>query len=258
MPNRIIKESICTSDTIDTLSWFEEVLFYRLMVNCDDFGRFDGRPTIIKNRLFPLKDNLTIKTVSAALTSLANSGLVAMYEFDGKPYLYLPTWNKHQSVRAKKSKYPSPDDGLQANEIKCNHVKANVPVIQSYSYSESESNISTTPQSAAVLTMPLVDKTEYEIFQADINEWAETYPAVDVLQQLREMRSWCNANPKNMKTRNGVRRFINGWLSKEQDRGGSRSVAPKQPSRTAPPPDASKREKAPDYLPEWAEGRYDD
>ena len=31
MPNRIIKESICTSDSIAELGWFEEVLFYRLI-----------------------------------------------------------------------------------------------------------------------------------------------------------------------------------------------------------------------------------
>lgn len=48
MPNRIIKESICVSDSIDSLSWFEEVLFYRLIVVCDDYGRFDGRIPIIK------------------------------------------------------------------------------------------------------------------------------------------------------------------------------------------------------------------
>ena len=67
MPNRILKESICTSGSIDDLSWFEEVLFYRLIVNCDDYGRFDGRTAIIKNRLFPLKENLTVKTVSEAI-----------------------------------------------------------------------------------------------------------------------------------------------------------------------------------------------
>ena len=54
MPNRILKESICSSDSINELSWFEECLFYRLIVNCDDYGRFDGRTAIIKNRLFPL------------------------------------------------------------------------------------------------------------------------------------------------------------------------------------------------------------
>lgn len=52
MPNRILKESVCTSDTIAKLTWFEEVLFYRLIVNCDDYGRFDGRPQIVKTDCF--------------------------------------------------------------------------------------------------------------------------------------------------------------------------------------------------------------
>ena len=124
MPNRIIKESICTSDNLDGLSWFEEVLFYRLIVNCDDYGRFDGRPAIIKNRLFPLKENLTIKTVSAAINTLARAELVALYEFEGKPYLYLPTWNEHQTIRAKKSRFPAPEDGVKTSESKCMQMQA--------------------------------------------------------------------------------------------------------------------------------------
>lgn len=142
MPNRIIKESICVSESIDSLNWFEEVLFYRLIVNCDDFGRFDGRVPVVKNRLFPLKDNVTAKAVEGGINKLASIGLVRMYECDGKPYLYLPTWNDHQSVRAKRSKYPAPDDSVNAHEIICKQVQANVPVIQSESnsISESESN----------------------------------------------------------------------------------------------------------------------
>ena len=134
MPNRILKESICTSDSIDGLGWFEEVLFYRLIVNCDDFGRFDGRPAIIKNRLFPLKETLTVKAVTGAINKLASAGLVTLYVFEGKPYLYLPTWNYHQTVRAKRSKYPAPEDGCESvntSEIICNQMNANVPVIQS-------------------------------------------------------------------------------------------------------------------------------
>ena len=136
MPNRILKESICTSDSVDSLSWFEEVLFYRLIVNCDDYGRFDGRPAIIKNRLFPLKESLTTKAISKAVNTLVIAGLVVLYEFEGKPYLYLPTWNDHQNVRAKRSKYPSPEGRVIAHENICNHMYADVPVIQS----ESESN----------------------------------------------------------------------------------------------------------------------
>lgn len=145
MPNRIIKESICTSDSVDQLSWFEEVLFYRLIVNCDDFGRFDGRTAVIKNRLFPLKDNLTIKSVESAINKLASVGLVALYVFEGKPYLYLPTWNEHQTIRAKRSKYPEPEsicNQMISDDCKCsrNPIQSNPNPIQSESESESESN----------------------------------------------------------------------------------------------------------------------
>ena len=143
MPNRILKESICVSESIDSLSWFEEVLFYRLIVNCDDFGLFDGRTAVIKNRLFPLKDDLTLGTVKAAIQKLVSAGLVITYESMGKPYLYLPTWTAHQTVRAKNSKYPAPDSGnpshavgAKSSENICNQMKADVPVFdirESYS-----------------------------------------------------------------------------------------------------------------------------
>ena len=131
MPNRILKESICTSDSIDSLSWFEEVLFYRLIVNCDDYGRFDGRVSVIKNRLFPLKENITAQSVKKSIDKLATVGLVALYVFEGKPFLQLPTWEHHQIVRAKKSKYPPVPNDLNTFACNCNQMQTNVSVIQS-------------------------------------------------------------------------------------------------------------------------------
>lgn len=137
MPNRILKESICTSEQLSELTWFEEVLFYRLIVSCDDFGRFDGRVAVIKNHLFPLKENLTMKNVQNAIDKLARAGLISLYEVDGRPFLFLPTWAKHQSQRATKSKYPQPPEinckQLQANDFNC------LQMFQ-YSYSYSYSN----------------------------------------------------------------------------------------------------------------------
>lgn len=149
MPNRIIKESICTSDSIDSLNWFEEVLFYRLIVNCDDFGRFDGRIAVIKNRLFPLKENLTLKNVEAAINKLARTGLISQYyDVDGKPFLLLPTWNEHQNVRAKRSRYPEPANicnQMQADASECsrNPIQSNLnPIRESESESASARDVS--------------------------------------------------------------------------------------------------------------------
>ncbi|UYO61845.1 phage replisome organizer N-terminal domain-containing protein [Acetobacterium wieringae] len=76
------------------------------------------------------------------------------------------------------------------------------------------------PEPTVIIALPLVDKTEYVITDKQVNNWHELYPAVDVLQELRKMRGWLEANSKRGKTRNGILRFITGWLAKEQDKGG--------------------------------------
>ena len=110
MPNRILKESVCTSDTVARLSCPEsEVLFYRLVVTVDDFGCYDGRANIILARCFPLVlDRVTADDVDRWLTDLARVGLLQMYEHDGKRYVALCKWDNHQRLRAKNRKWPKP------------------------------------------------------------------------------------------------------------------------------------------------------
>lgn len=72
----------------------------------------------------------------------------------------------------------------------------------------------------------LNDKSLYPITQADVDKWAGLYPAVDILAELRKMAGWSDANPSKRKTKGGIQRFINGWLAKEQDRGGAASAPP--------------------------------
>ena len=118
MPNRILKETICTSETINELTPELEVFFYRLIVQCDDFGRFDARSSIIRSRCYPLLlDKVTDKMVIDWLNTLSDSGLIKLYEADNKKYLLITTWDKHQQMRAKRSKYPAP-------ESICNHLLA--------------------------------------------------------------------------------------------------------------------------------------
>lgn len=138
MGNRIIKESICTSASVDSLPWFEEVFFYRLIVNCDDFGRTDGRMQILKAKLFPLKDVPTGQ-IEAALARLQDAGMLIVYACSGQRYIQLSNWEKHQTVRNKKSRYPGPDAGeiirlqLKSIEINCgsNPILSNVNPTQS-------------------------------------------------------------------------------------------------------------------------------
>lgn len=153
MPNRILKDSICTSPTIDVLSRDAEVFFYRLIVQCDDYGRMDARLPILRAKCYPLQiDKVTERSIDKWLKELVDAALVTLYVVDGQTYLQMATWDRHQQVRAKRSKYPD----MIASDINCNQVTAYVPVIQSNpiqseseSESESESNVapvSATPQ----------------------------------------------------------------------------------------------------------------
>jgi len=61
----------------------------------------------------------------------------------------------------------------------------------------------------------------WEPDDADIIQWQKTYQAVDIFAELAKMESWLDANPTKRKTEKGIKRFVNSWLSRAQDRGGS-------------------------------------
>lgn len=81
-----------------------------------------------------------------------------------------------------------------------------------------EPEAASTPPVAELL---LNDGSLYPVYQPDMDKWSELYPAVDVMAELRKMVGWCDANPKKRKTKAGIRSFVNKWLAKEQDRGGT-------------------------------------
>lgn len=113
MPNRIIKDSFQTSDKIASLTDFEFRLWVSLIVSVDDAGRGDARPAIIKGHAFPLRERVTAKDINDALHGLAAKGCVSLYEVDGKPYFWFPTWTDHQRVRECKPKYPAPPENSE-------------------------------------------------------------------------------------------------------------------------------------------------
>lgn len=85
-----------------------ECLFYRLLVTVDDFGRYDGRPAMVRAHCFPIKA-ISNDQCSAFLDELVSSGLVSAYVVEGKPFLQVSKWDN--VPRAKESKFPASSDG---------------------------------------------------------------------------------------------------------------------------------------------------
>ena len=64
--------------------------------------------------------------------------------------------------------------------------------------------------------LPLASGEEFYLTKAQTAEFAALYPEVDVPEQLRAMRGWLLSNPGQRKPPEGMLRFVNGWLNKEQ------------------------------------------
>lgn len=89
--------------------------------------------------------------------------------------------------------------------------------------------LSSTPiKGAPVISLTLNDGSLHVVTQADVAHWAELYPAVDILQELRKMAGWLESNPAKRKTKRGIARFITSWLGRTQDRGGNNGFVPQK------------------------------
>lgn len=88
-----------------------------------------------------------------------------------------------------------------------------------------------TPDRPPFIRIVLNDGKEYPVYHEMIAVYRGLYPAVDIEQALRDMAGWCLANPTKRKTKTGIKRFINGWLAREQNRGGTKKENKSQSGR---------------------------
>ena len=74
----------------------------------------------------------------------------------------------------------------------------------------------------------------------DRAEWAAAYPACDLDTELARATAWLRANPTKAH-KSSWRKFVVGWLSRSQDRGGTNREPGNRPQTGPPPVDAAKR-----------------
>lgn len=105
----------------------------------DDYGRYDGRPCVLRAMLYPLKlDNVSEPDVAKWLDECSRAALVRGYVVSGEEYVEILGFD--QRLRAMRSKWPEPPDTIppSAVAVSCQRVPAvSVPVHVSVSESES-------------------------------------------------------------------------------------------------------------------------
>lgn len=171
-----------------------------------------------------------IENVNVTISFLQNCNLLEIIDADEYMLTEIPASIGSESESAQRvrkcrdNKRRSDEKALQCN---ADVTKCNTEIdIEKEIEKEKEKNICAEPKFSApepepIITLPLNTGAEYPFFQSDLQEFAELYPAVNILQAMRGMRGWLLTNPSRRKTKRGIRRFVNSWLAKDQDKGGT-------------------------------------
>lgn len=259
MPNRVVREGFLDSPAVHALGDPAECFFHRLLLAADDAGRFDGRAEILRSRLFPLDTSRRVSDVEKSLALCVKEALVIPYEWDGRPYLQLA--KVYRSSPATTSKFPWMDGSFKFSYVKREtrdgekeFVATSIPSVRHTEgipmgydplcpqppvygdvYGDGDGISPEPPPSVpTAILLPLNTGEEHPVTEVEVSEFEGLYPAVDVMQQLRAMRAWLITNPFKRKTKSGVMRFVNSWLSKEQNSG--------RPATQTPPPRKTRKE----------------
>lgn len=228
----MIDPSFWSDEKLGECTIQERFLFMGLVSNADDEGYGRANPKLLRSSIFPY-DDLRASDLEKWLSRLGGLKLVVLYTVDGQAYYYLPNFSKHQTInKPTKSAFPKPlpeDYGSTTVGLPEDYLLREEKGKEEEEKGKEEllpgAPLEPPCQSQApVITLTLNDKTEYPVTTQQYQEWAALYPAVDIMQQLRSMRGWINANPAKRKTKSGIGRFINGWLAKEQNKGGGISA----------------------------------
>jgi hypothetical protein len=117
MPARVVRSEINTSASLARCGEAAELLFLKLILEADDYGRLDARIPLLRARCYPLRPEVTDADVRERLLELSTcdpggTGPILLYEVAGRPFLQVVTWEikRGKGRRAKVSKYPGPPD----------------------------------------------------------------------------------------------------------------------------------------------------
>lgn len=236
---RTIKPEFCTSEQVAECSTNARLLFVLMWCFCDDAGRHPANMKRLKMECFP-GDSVTDKQVRGWVDELIKNRLLSEYTFENVGYLQVTGWKKHQKIDKPSYKYPPLDkDGNpifverspngsgtidERSPPEWNGMEGSGEERNGVDDSSFDENASNKPK-LTEYGFVLCDGSEWFLPQAKLDEYAKSFPELDIRRELLKASQWLRDNPKKRKTKNGVCGFVGRWLGRAQDSGkGSRSV----------------------------------
>lgn len=107
---RMLSRSISTSRRIESMSEWAQLLFDRVVIHADDFGRLEADPAVVKAEAKPLSPRSFDDFAAAIAEGITVGAYVAYVDASGRVYLAIEKSDDHQRGLHKrtKSRYPDP------------------------------------------------------------------------------------------------------------------------------------------------------
>jgi hypothetical protein len=104
---RTIKPDFFTSEQVMELKPLTRLLFIGLWPFCDDHGIHVASPKTIKAQIFPA-DDINSQEIQLMLDELIFHRLLVEYSSNGRHYLHVTGWERHQKIDRPSFKHPFP------------------------------------------------------------------------------------------------------------------------------------------------------
>jgi hypothetical protein len=105
---RTIKPEFWANDQITSLSIGARLLFIGIWNFSDDSGIHSSKSRTLKAAVFPMDDEITSASVDDMIIELIEQDLVRNYVVNGKGYIRVTGWAKHQKIDKPTFKFPWP------------------------------------------------------------------------------------------------------------------------------------------------------
>lgn len=222
---RMFAKSIVLSDAFLDMPMSARCLYFTLGMLADDDG-FVGSPKAIMRQCGSSVDDMNILLAKRYVLGF-ESGVIVIKHWRMNNYLqndrHKPTTYLEELSTLEideKGAYTEGSGQCIQNVYK---VDTQVSIGKDSKGKNSKDNTSyiapSSNESEAVARLPLNENgTFHYVLPSDVEHYRELYPGVDVEQELRNMTGWLEANRERRKTKRGVQKFINNWLSKAQNR----------------------------------------
>lgn len=172
----------------------------------------------------------TKQVVRACLKWCSENALIVSRKCSDATHITICKYKDLQEKGVQNVRRLSPESAQKVHLIKNKEVKNKE--------SKNNNNVSmyAPTSSEVVANLPQNDGNLFQITKEQYDRWQELYPAVNVKSELSKIIGWLEANPNKRKTARGMLRFVNSWLSREQDKAHMSVLAPQIASRGFQPP----------------------